>query len=982
TSAYKLITVQSLTMGDKTYATHTYVAAPHGSTKAVVHGIKPNTPPAKLMEDLQAKGYDILSARMPGGSKTALVTLRGRKIPQYVKYICSYVECNHPYLKTGHRADMCPAPANLVCPRCTTPNPKPGHQCSPKCLQCGGDHMTGDKTCSERFETRRPPARRPHQHQRQRQAWKGERQRSGSRPRDEQHQQQQQQQRQARQRERSTSQHQPVATLELLPEPVTRKDVQNTCCARQSSANWQRDKQEQHQQQQLDRAPGVRQEHLYGNYQHDNKDPEEDRHLLHLWEARHDLTKRWKRQKLNRKLKKLIAAITGEALKYATQLALSNWNKKCTDLQGNLGTRDTWQILRQLLDPSKSIRITSQTPQKILRDFPGTNQDLLEHLKQRYIGSSPDKEYHDNEGEPNPDIDRSRTRFRRQSTRFNGIYAKAVKSAVKSELILVCKTPRSHRKLEPRDEIHIFLDDGSQIPVVPRARILGSHLQVDGKATHTLTLLQNQVTQILRIMHREPAGGTASGKTIRSNWLTPWCCRASSTPHCYLNLTKEDEVKLDVLIRKAYKDALGLPPYTSTEKLLKLGVHNTFRELADCHLATRRDRLTQTPAGERSSSRSRFPSNGIERTPRHRFRGTFRAKSRTGSTRVMASLRTSNTTIAEELAIAMAIGLGEDDVTSMSGSQAALRRFLAGRVSPKALKVLTQKCRKGSPRRNSNGSQDTTRDQSNMSSANFGWDISDILPQRDPRTKEWMLVGNKSFLVTLIAGYVYLVKIAGPRFMKRRQPYEGLKPFILLHNLFMVVANAYFAINFLSRSYLGGGYNIVCQGIDFEAGDKVTMEYLELCWWSHWVRKADLLDTIFFVLRKKDSHVSFLHVFHHGAVLFGGWYALAYGADGQLALGICVNSFVHVVMHSYYFLSLLGPAFRPYLWWKRHLTQLQLLQFGIMFIHGLIPLFIDCGYPRFHVVLGMFQLVVITVLFLHFYAMAYLRQSGLSDKAQ
>lgn len=269
-----------------------------------------------------------------------------------------------------------------------------------------------------------------------------------------------------------------------------------------------------------------------------------------------------------------------------------------------------------------------------------------------------------------------------------------------------------------------------------------------------------------------------------------------------------------------------------------------------------------------------------------------------------------------------------------------------------------------------------------MSSADLGRNLYDILPQRDPRTKEWMLVGNKTFLVTLVAGYVYLVKIAGPRFMKGRQPYEGLKPFILLHNLFLVVANAYFAINFLSRSYLGGGYNIVCQGIDFEARDKVTMEYLELCWWSRWVRMADLLDTIFFVLRKKDSHVSFLHVFHHGAVLFGGWYALAYGADGQPALGICINCFVHAVMHSYYFLSLLGPAFRPYLWWKRHLTQLQLLQFGIMFIHGLIPLFIDCGYPRFHVVLGILQLVVITVLFLHFYANAYLRRSGLSNKAQ
>ncbi|KAG0418436.1 hypothetical protein HPB47_004864 [Ixodes persulcatus] len=112
--------------------------------------------------------------------------------------------------------------------------------------------------------------------------------------------------------------------------------------------------------------------------------PEVDRHLLRLWEARHGLIKRWKRQKLNRKLKKRIAAITVEALEYATQLARSNWNKKCTDLQGKLGTKNAWQFLRHLLDPSKSKRNTSQNLQKILRDFPGTNQDLLEQLKLRY----------------------------------------------------------------------------------------------------------------------------------------------------------------------------------------------------------------------------------------------------------------------------------------------------------------------------------------------------------------------------------------------------------------------------------------------------------------------------------------------------------------------------------------------------------------------------------------------------------------------
>ncbi|KAG0430088.1 hypothetical protein HPB47_023015 [Ixodes persulcatus] len=48
--------------------------------------------------------------------------------------------------------------------------------------------------------------------------------------------------------------------------------------------------------------------------------PEVDRHLLYLWEARYGLIKRWKRQKLNRKLKKRIATIMAEALEAGAEV--------------------------------------------------------------------------------------------------------------------------------------------------------------------------------------------------------------------------------------------------------------------------------------------------------------------------------------------------------------------------------------------------------------------------------------------------------------------------------------------------------------------------------------------------------------------------------------------------------------------------------------------------------------------------------------
>ncbi|KAH6937211.1 hypothetical protein HPB50_025996 [Hyalomma asiaticum] len=238
--------------------------------------------------------------------------------------------------------------------------------------------------------------------------------------------------------------------------------------------------------------------------------------------------------------------------------------------------------------------------------------------------------------------------------------------------------------------------------------------------------------------------------------------------------------------------------------------------------------------------------------------------------------------------------------------------------------------------------------------------------RRDPRTIDWALAGNKQFLITLFVAYVYIVKIGGPRFMKGRKPYDGIKPLIVVYNAAMVLLNCYFVVAFLSKSYLGGGYNLLCQGINYEARDEVTMSMLTLCWWY----------------LMKDSHISFLHVVHHILVVFNGWFGLAYGPDGQVALGVILNSFVHVVMYSYYFLSLLGPSVQKHLWWKRYLTQFQLVQFVMIFLHTLMPFFISCGYPRPHTYIMLCEAVFFFSMFVRFYLKAYSDKKGPSIKGE
>lgn len=144
-------------------------------------------------------------------------------------------------------------------------------------------------------------------------------------------------------------------------------------------------------------------------YQTTADTPAIDNHLTHLWEACRGLTKRWRRQKLNRKLRLRIVEITEEANAYAKQLYHSNWRTFCDSLRGTLSTKKTWNILRSLLDPSTTRTETNATLQRLAGEFQGDHDQLIQELKQRYTGermrdgnSIPSQEY---KGTPNNELD-------------------------------------------------------------------------------------------------------------------------------------------------------------------------------------------------------------------------------------------------------------------------------------------------------------------------------------------------------------------------------------------------------------------------------------------------------------------------------------------------------------------------------------------------------------------------------------------------
>ncbi|XP_072144467.1 uncharacterized protein [Dermacentor andersoni] len=139
--------------------------------------------------------------------------------------------------------------------------------------------------------------------------------------------------------------------------------------------------------------------------------PEVDARLLRLWEARRGLIKRWKRQKHNRKLRLKIAEITTKAEEYAAQLARTNWQHFSDSLNGTLSTARTWHILKALIDPTKTKAENNKSIYRLIHQFEGTDEELLDKVRVKCFGDTNPAAYTgDYRGRENPSLDRPITR--------------------------------------------------------------------------------------------------------------------------------------------------------------------------------------------------------------------------------------------------------------------------------------------------------------------------------------------------------------------------------------------------------------------------------------------------------------------------------------------------------------------------------------------------------------------------------------------
>ena len=195
------------------------------------------------------------------------------------------------------------------------------------------------------------------------------------------------------------------------------------------------------------------------------------------------------------------------------------------------------------------------------------------------------------------------------------------------------------------------------------------------------------------------------------------------------------------------------------------------------------------------------------------------------------------------------------------------------------------------------------------------------------------------------------------RYMNNYKNGFNLNIFMYFYNSFQILFNSYIVYGLCDIPFKGI--------INIPYSDRI--EYFVFL---HYISKyIDYLDTLFIILRKKNNQLSFLHIYHHSTVGII-WGFLLYMGQGNAteSFGCLFNSFIHIIMYSHYLITSFGIN-NPF---KKYITQMQLVQFLILFIHSIVVISnYEKYFPlKYAFIQFIYQLQMI-ILFSNFYKNSY-----------
>ncbi|XP_075158039.1 very long chain fatty acid elongase 5-like [Haematobia irritans] len=241
----------------------------------------------------------------------------------------------------------------------------------------------------------------------------------------------------------------------------------------------------------------------------------------------------------------------------------------------------------------------------------------------------------------------------------------------------------------------------------------------------------------------------------------------------------------------------------------------------------------------------------------------------------------------------------------------------------------------------------------------------------DPRTRDLPISNSYASVLAILVIYVLFVKKIGPAFMAKRKPYN-IRWLISLYNLVQVIYNGYMFILGTKYFITQPKYSWSCTPIDYTDVNENVMKLRYLGYIYFLNKIADCLDTVFFVLTKKYSHMSVLHIYHHATMIWGSFIYLNILLASQFTIIGYLNTLVHTIMYFYYLLTSLKLNLNLSVW-KKRLTQFQIIQFFYYSLKLVVPLTNNwCGLPRFWLWTILLETISMVVLFTNFYYRNYI----------
>lgn len=256
---------------------------------------------------------------------------------------------------------------------------------------------------------------------------------------------------------------------------------------------------------------------------------------------------------------------------------------------------------------------------------------------------------------------------------------------------------------------------------------------------------------------------------------------------------------------------------------------------------------------------------------------------------------------------------------------------------------------------------------------------NDTIHSGIPEFRDWFIFSHEAPVMFLIISYFLFVEYVGPAMMKDKKPIK-MPQLMFLYNFIVVLIYMYNLYELVEMA-LKVGWQSYCRNYYDEGVKEKLYNLVPIIWNNYMVKLIELLDTVFMVLMKKNNSITKMHVLHHCLVPVYAWYIIRSETGSYIFLFVVVNAVVHIIMYTYYAIAVLGPKYRKYIWWKRYLTTLQILQFALVTAFLAFAHFKGCTTSKFIITSSVIISILFFYLFIDYYVSAFFKNKKLLQNA-